>query len=58
MRKPLIGVCSSDSIRVRLIGLVSMWLTYVTLYLPSVIDELVLVGLPTTAAVTRASADK
>lgn len=58
MRKTLIGICSSDRIRVPLIGLVSMWLTYVTLYLPSVIDELALVGLPTTAAVTRASADK
>lgn len=41
-----------------MIGLVSMWLTYVALYLPSVIDELVLVGLPTVAAVTQASADK
>lgn len=56
--KMFIGICSSDSFWVHLIGLVSMWLTYVALYLPSVIDELVLVGLPTMADVTQASADK
>lgn len=35
-----------------------MWLKHGALYLPSVIDELVCMGLPTTAAVTQASADK
>lgn len=41
-----------------MIVLVSMWFTYEALYLLCVIDELVLVGLPTVAAVTQASADK
>lgn len=35
-----------------------MWFTYEALYLPGVIDELVLVGLPTVAVATQASVDK
>lgn len=50
----LIGICRSDCVWVHLIGLVSMWLTHVALYLPFVIDEPVLV----VTAVTQASADK